>query len=121
MNEYFTIDFNKIRKPYIAPAKHASSLNRVARGLLSVISNLHLLGKVAFAIQLIIFLFCNLEPQLFQQKTPSDDHGRMMHNWDPSGASNTNNIFGWIYLPLMLFAVVIVTSGYEYCLAMKKE
>ena len=110
---------NKIRKPYIAPAKHAGSLNGKARGLLSVSSNLHLLGKKAFAIQLIILQ--NLKPQLFQQKTPSDDHGRMMHNWDPSGASNTNNIFGWIYLPLMLFAVVIVTSGYEYCLAMKKE
>ena len=56
MNEYFTIDFNKIRKPYIAPAKHAGSLNRVARGLLSVISYIHLLGKMAFAIQLITFL-----------------------------------------------------------------
>ena len=45
----------------------------------------------------------------------------MMHNWDPSGASNTNNIFWWKYLPLMLFAVVVVTSGDEYCLAKEYE
>ena len=84
-----------------------------------MISYIHLLGKIAFAIQLSISY--NLKPQLFQQKTPLDDHGRMMHNWDPSGASNTNNIFCCIFLPLMLFAVVVVTSVDEYCLAKEKE